>query len=133
MLSLIPGAGAIWMSAVSPVQGELVSDLLLVDPMAAIGLYTGPALVMAAVFDVQVLPGEADAIFSGLAPSDEPRRQVLVENANHVFKHETRSLEDAGLGELAQAYFEEGRPLADGLVEQVRDFLFELEGEPEVP
>jgi pimeloyl-ACP methyl ester carboxylesterase len=130
MLSLIPGAGGIWMSAVNPVQGELVTDLLLVEPMEAIGLYTGPALVMAADNDVQVPPSEAEAIFAGLAPSDGPRLHVLVENGNHVYKHEIRGREDM---ELVLAYFQEGVPLAEGVVTQIRDFLFALEGGTESP
>jgi hypothetical protein len=35
--------------------------------------------------------------------------------------------------ELVLAYFQEGVPLAEGVVSQIRDFLFALEGGTESP
>ena len=130
LLSLIPSAASIWMSAVNPLQGQLVRDLLLFEPLAPVGQYTGSALILSADHDIQVPPTEASAIFSALAPSDALRKNVLIENANHVFKHETRSREDADLQSLVLAYAGEDVPLAEGVVKVIRDFLVALEVHP---
>jgi pimeloyl-ACP methyl ester carboxylesterase len=132
-LSLVPGAAGIWMSAVSPIQGELVADLLLLEPLEAVRAYAGPALVMSADHDVQVPPSEAETLFAALAPSNALRQHLQVVDANHVFKHEPRTREEVPLSVLAVAYFQEGVPLAEGVVHDIRDFLMALEGGSESP
>ena len=126
LLSLIPGAASIWMAAINPLQGQLVRDLLLFEPLDPVVQYTGPALILAADHDIQVPPSEATTIFAALAPSGALRKNVLINNANHVYKHETRSREDADLQSLVLAYASDDVPLAEGVVEVVRDFLVAL-------
>jgi len=133
LLSLVPNAAGIWMAVLNPDQGELVRDLFLTEPGDAHAAYAGPAMVLAASHDVQVPVSEAEEILAGLAPSEALRRYLVVENANHVYKQETRSRGEVEDMELVLAYFQEGVPLAEGVVSQIRDFLFALEGGTESP
>jgi hypothetical protein len=132
-LSLVPSAGGIWMTAVSPLQGELVTDILLLEPVESASAYRGPALVMSADHDIQVPIEEGDALYAALGESEGLRLRVVVDNANHVYKHETRSREETPIEDLAKAYAGAGVPLALSVVADLQSFLEAIADESDRP
>jgi pimeloyl-ACP methyl ester carboxylesterase len=119
-LSLLPGAAGIWAQLEHPSAADVARDLMQADPLESVRAYRGPALVISSDRDIQVPLSDGDAIAGALPARDTTRRLVLAE-ANHVFKHETRSV-DTGPS-LALAYAEEGRPLAPGLIDALVSFM----------
>ena len=89
LLSLIPGAASIWMSAVNPLQGQLVRDLLLFEPLAPVGQYTGPALILSADHDIQC---PHRGLHHFLRPRSIGRLRKRADRERQPrFHHETRS------------------------------------------
>ena len=67
-------------------------------------------------------------------PSAAFRRMIVVENANHVFKHEPRTLHDVSqMMSLVLQYTAADVPLAEGFIDEIVNFLDALEGGSEAP
>lgn len=105
---------------------ELLRGLLFTDPAEVASGYSGPALVVSATHDVQIPISDGDIIFAALADVGQVRRQLTIENSNHVYREETRSVSDVDPTALMLAYWEEDRPLAPGLVEAIVAFVREV-------
>jgi uncharacterized protein len=122
-LGRVPDAAALWRSATDPRQGKVVHELLLADPLEPARAYRGPALVLAAGRDAQVTTADADSLLAALASTPESKRRIVIPDANHVFKAETRDSAALTPAQVATSYAEEGRPLADGVVEAISAFV----------
>lgn len=126
-----PQAEMMWRLLTSPQTGALVRALLLLDPLESARAFAGASLILSAAHDIQVPTSDGDALFAALPKSgDAVRRRVLVPNASHVFKVETRfpaGRTPAELAQLAIAYTEAGRELAPGTVEAISGFIRAVE------
>jgi hypothetical protein len=60
---------------------------------------------------------------SSLGSTPETRRRIVIPDANHVFKEGRRDPEALTPAQVGTSYVEEGRPLADGLVEAISSFV----------
>ena len=115
------------MAASTGEEFELLSGLLFTDPAEVASGYSGPALVVSASHDAQIPISDGDIIFAALPDVGQVRRQLTIENANHVYREETRGIaevEDPTV--LMLAYWEEERPLAPGFVEAIVAFVREV-------
>jgi alpha-beta hydrolase superfamily lysophospholipase len=122
-LGRVPEAAALWRAATDPRQGKVVRELLLADPLEPARAYRGPALVLAAGRDAQVTTADADTLLAALGSTPESKRRIVIANANHVFKGETRDPAALTPAQVATTYTEEGRPLADGVVDAISAFV----------
>jgi pimeloyl-ACP methyl ester carboxylesterase len=118
-----PEIEALWLQALDPVQGRVVRELMLADPLASIRQYRAPALVVSARNDIQVPVLDGDRIFAALPKADALRQRTTIEGANHVFKAETGTPDDTSMQELASAYVQDGRELAPGIVDALVAFI----------
>jgi fermentation-respiration switch protein FrsA (DUF1100 family) len=96
---------------------------MLADPLAALRTYRGRALVVSAANDAQVPVSDGDRILAALGGEDAARVRVVVADANHVYKTETRAPATIGQADILGGYADDGHPLADGLVEAIADFV----------
>ena len=120
----VPALQMTWIQANDPLQGSVIRELLTADPVEEAGAYAGPALVMSADNDMQVPVSDGDLLFEALTSRRKTR--VVVENANHVYKHEERAPDRSIAMALALAYGEPGRQLAPGAVEAIEAFVRDL-------
>jgi pimeloyl-ACP methyl ester carboxylesterase len=119
----VPEAAALWRTATDPRQAKVARELLLADPLAPARAYRGPALVLAAGRDAQVTAADVDSLLAALGSTPESKRRVLIGNANHVFKEETRDPATLTPAQVVTTYADEGRPLADRVVEAISAFV----------
>jgi alpha-beta hydrolase superfamily lysophospholipase len=122
-LGRVPEAAALWRTATDPRQEKVVRELLLADPLEPARAYRGPALVLAAGRDAQVTAADADGLLAALGSTPASKRRILIPNANHVFKEETRDPATLTPAQVVATYADEGRPLADGVVEATSAFM----------
>ena len=122
-LSLLPEATGLWQAAHDPLQQKVALELMLADPLAALPVYRGRALVVSAANDAQVPGSDADAIFSALGSDVGAKTRVTVANANHVYKSETRSPATLSPTQVAAGYADDDHALADGLVDAIVSFV----------
>ena len=122
-LTRVPEAVALWRSATDPRQETVVRELLLADPLEPARTYRGPALVLAAGRDTQVEGADAERLFAALGSTPEAKRLIVIPNANHVFKEETRDPATLTPAQVGTSYVEGGRPLAGGVVEAISSFV----------
>jgi fermentation-respiration switch protein FrsA (DUF1100 family) len=120
--SAIPEAKVLWAASRDPLQAGVVRELLLADPMAVARSYRGRALVITAEHDLQVPRSDADHLFAGLASPATTKKEVVIADANHVFRHEPRAPAAIDPVAAAQGYTDPARPLAAGLVEALVAF-----------
>ncbi len=130
-LSLIAPVRGIWEACVDPANGKVARELLVIDPLESVRAFHGPMLVLSGERDLQVKTADGDAVFALVMNGDRRCRRLVLENANHMFKAETRDVASTPPADLARAYAEEGRPLADGLVDAVSEFIREVSGDSE--
>lgn len=106
---------------------ELLRGLLFTDPAEVASGYSGPALVVSASHDMQIPVTDGDIIFAALPDARSVQRHITIENANHVYREEDRTIDDADdPTALLLAYWEEDRPLAPGFVEAIVAFINEV-------
>jgi fermentation-respiration switch protein FrsA (DUF1100 family) len=96
---------------------------MLVDPLAALSAYRGPALVISAANDAQVPESDADRIFEALGTDPANKTRVTIPDANHVYKVETRSPSTIAPAEVVAGYADDDHPLADGFVDAIVRFV----------
>lgn len=124
--SVFPDYGIFFQSLIASTGGELdlLIGLMFTDPVALAGAYSGPALIVSASHDAQIPVSDGDLVFAALPDSGQIRRRVTIENASHVYREETRTIEDVENPTILMlAYWEEGRPLAPGAVEAIVSFI----------
>jgi fermentation-respiration switch protein FrsA (DUF1100 family) len=124
--SSMPDLAVFWQSFVASGDPHLLQDLMTVDPLALASAYRGPILVVSATQDLQIPMSDGDALFSATPDVGQVRRRVTIEEANHVYKHETRSRGDTDDVTLMMAYWEKGRPLAPGTIDNIVSFIGEV-------
>lgn len=96
------------------VQGFLISAFAL-DPTELIAAYTGPALILQGLRDIQV--GRTDA--ERLRQAHPNAELVLLPNANHVLKEVATDDRTANIA----TYQDPDRPLADGVIGALAAFV----------
>lgn len=122
-LSALPEAVPLWQATHAPGQQVIARELILADPLVAARAYRGRALVVSAANDAQVPASDADAIFAALGSDPADKSRVIVADANHVYKAETRTPATVSPTELLAGYADDDHPLADGLVDAIVDFV----------
>lgn len=126
--SSMPDLATFWQITMASGDPALIRELLLFDPLDTVRQYHGPILVMSAGNDVQIPDSDSVAIYGAVPNSGQLAGRVTIPDANHVYKVEERSLIDADQITLVMAYFEQGRPLADGTVDSIVEFIEAVEG-----
>ena len=121
--SLIPEAAAIWQMAHAPAQQRVARELLLADPLVSVKAFNGRALVVSAARDAQVPPSDGDRIFAALPGDATKKTRVVIANANHVFKTETRDPASLSAQQITMSYADGGHDLAGGLVDSIAAFV----------
>ncbi|MDP3258365.1 MAG: alpha/beta fold hydrolase [Bosea sp. (in: a-proteobacteria)] len=96
------------------VQGFLISAFAL-DPAKLIAAYTGPALILQGLRDIQV--GRIDA--ERLHQAHPNAKTILLPNANHVLKAVASNDRAANIA----TYQDPDQPLADGVIEALAAFV----------
>ena len=122
-LSMIPEAVAFWQMAPSPAQQRVARELLLTDPLVSVKAYRGRALVVSAGHDAQVSVADGDRIFAALPGDATSKTRAVIANANHVFKADPRDPASLSPQQISAAYTDEGRQLADGIVDRIVAFV----------
>ena len=122
-LSMIPEAVALWQMAHSPAQQRVARELLLTDPLVSVKAYRGRALIVSAGHDAQVSVPDGDRIFSALPGDATSKTRAVIANANHVFKGDPRDPASLSPQQISAAYTDEGRQLADGIVDRIVAFV----------
>jgi hypothetical protein len=127
--SVFPDLGVLFQTLAGSTAGEfdLLRDLLFAEPVEVANEYRGPALIVSATHDAQIPVSDGDLLFAALPDAGQVRQRVTIENASHVYRQETRSVDDVDdLTVLMLAYWEDDRPLAAGTVESIVAFIREV-------
>ncbi len=118
----IPGLQTLLRTLTSPANAELLRGLLELDPAATVARVTQPVLVYNGERDVQVDP-ELDA--KALHAAAKGSTLVLAPEADHVLKHETRSVAElrTDLGAVELGYNSPDRGLDEQSVNAIVAWL----------
>ncbi len=118
----IPGLQTLLRTLTSPSTAELSRALLVFDPAAAVAQVTQPVFIYNGMRDVQVDP-ELDA--KALHAAARGSTLVLAPEADHVLKHETKSLSElrADLGAVELGYNSPDRGLDESTVNAIVSWL----------
>jgi alpha-beta hydrolase superfamily lysophospholipase len=122
-LSALPEAAGLWQATHAPLQQKVARELIFAEPLAALHAYRGRALVVSAANDAQVPGSDADRIFAALASDAKNKMRVMIPNANHVYKSETRAPSTISQGEIVAGYADDDHALADGLIDAILGFV----------
>lgn len=119
----LPGVQQFVGALQNPQSVEFARELLAFDPIAAFQNLDLPVLVLSGARDLQVDPQlDAKPLADAARAAGRPTELVIVPTADHVLKHEETPREQlnatAGL-----RYNEEGRKLADGVVDAIVDWI----------
>jgi len=92
-VSTIPAIQQLIAGMIAPAQAKLVRDLFAFDPIPALSKINVPVLVINGLKDVQVDPQlDAAALEQAVRAAGHDVTMFLAPDANHVLKHETRSM-----------------------------------------
>jgi pimeloyl-ACP methyl ester carboxylesterase len=118
----IPPLQQLVMAVINPATASLSRSLFAFDPAAALAKVTVPVFIYNGMHDIQVDP-EKDA--KHLASVKPDATLVLAPEADHVLKHEPKSLEElrANLVMVQAGYNAEGRTLDETTVAALVDWL----------
>ncbi len=122
----IPGLQNLLASLVAPASAELARGLLTADPLAAIAKVEVPIFIYNGERDVQVDPElDAKALAAAARRTNHDVTLFLAPEADHVLKHETRSLDElrAHLAELEVDYNSPDRGLDEATVAAIVGWL----------
>ncbi len=124
--SSIPAIRQVLAPIMSPLAAPVGRPWVSFDPAAAAAAIDLPVLVLNGDKDIQVDPTlDARALEKARRDAGKPVELVLVENANHEYKQEPRSLEEihASLSAINTTYNADGLELAPGLVSAIAAFV----------
>jgi pimeloyl-ACP methyl ester carboxylesterase len=125
-VSSIPAIRQLLVPFMSPRAAPIGRPWLSFDPAAAAKALDVPVLVVNGDKDIQVDPKlDARALEKARKGAGKPVELVLVANANHVYKKETRTVDEirAALATVNSTYNQDGLELAPGLVDAIAVFV----------
>jgi len=125
-VSSIPAIRQMLVPFMSPRAAPIGRPWLAFDPAAAAKAVDVPVLVVNGDKDMQVDPElDARALEKARRDAGKPVELVLLANANHVYKKETRSVDEirAALSTVNSTYNRDGLELAPGLVDAIAAFV----------
>ena len=120
--TVIPPAKYLWQAVHHPMTRGVAHELMMADPLVRAHEYHGRALVLAADHDLQVPVSDAEQIFERLGSPAASKKIVVMNNANHVFRHEDKRPADSSPQAIISGYVDPARPLAIGLVDVLAAF-----------
>jgi pimeloyl-ACP methyl ester carboxylesterase len=123
-VTAIPALQQLVQAVVNPATAALARGLFMFEPLPAVAQLRVPVFVYGGMKDVQVDP-ELDA--KKLAAADKGATLFIAPEADHVLKHETKSVAELRANMLAvqTGYNAEGRTLDDATVAAIVGWLAE--------
>ncbi len=124
--SAIPAIRQVLAPIMSPQAAAVGRPWVSFDPAAAAAAIDLPVLVLNGDKDIQVDPAvDAPRLEKARKDAGKPVELVLVKDANHVYKKESRSLPEirAALSTVNGTYNQAGLELAPGLVSAIAAFV----------
>ncbi|MEJ7602511.1 MAG: alpha/beta hydrolase [Kofleriaceae bacterium] len=124
--STIPAIQHLFAGLVAPATANLLRTLLAFDNSVEAPKLAVPSLVVNGGKDIQIDPAlDAARLAQALRSANRDVTLVIVPDADHVLKHETRTVAElrADLGSVQQRYNADDRTLDDALVKAIVDWL----------
>jgi len=124
--SSIPAIRQVLVPIMSPQAASVGRPWVSFDPAGAAAAIDAPVLVLNGDKDIQVDASvDAPLLEKARKGAGKPVELVLVKDANHVYKQETRSLEEirAALSTVNATYNQDGLELAPGVVSAIAAFV----------
>lgn len=121
----IPGLQQLLGSLTAPASATLARGLLVADPLAGIAKITVPIFIYNGEKDVQVDPKIDPQLLATAAKANKDVTVFLAPEADHVLKHETKSLDElrANMAALESAYNSPDRGLDEATVAAIVGWL----------
>jgi uncharacterized protein len=124
--SSLPPVQKLIAGLLAPVQTKLIRDMFAFDPIAAVTTVKAPIFVFNGGKDIQVDPElDAKRLDAALRTAHHDVTLFIAPDADHVLKHETRTLADirANLGALD---YNGDRPLDPATVDAIASWIAKL-------
>jgi len=121
----IPGLQQLLGSLTAPASATLARGLLVADPLAGIAKIAVPIFIYNGEKDVQVDPKVDPPLLANAAKANKDVTVFLAPEADHVLKHEAKSLDElrANMAALEVAYNSPDRGLDDATVAAIVGWL----------
>ncbi len=124
--SSIPAIRQVLVPIMSPQAAAIGRPWVSFDPAGAAATIDAPVLIVNGDKDVQVDAAvDAPLLEKARKAAGKPVQLVVLKDANHVYKQETRSLEEirAALSTINSTYNADGLELAPGLIDTIAAFV----------